>query len=189
VSAFRPKWVAVTGTEALQNESLVRIRIATPVPTFAECVRGGGAREKVTNWIDSGGARARRCNDDETATSRPRRRGSRTTWPIICTTLLLGLIAQISHAHDHSRPELNRWFDSLKSGKGPCCSDADGYAVSDPDWESKSGHYRVRIEGEWYDVPDDAVITEPNRVGRTMVWPIKGWGGMTIRCFMPGAMT
>jgi hypothetical protein len=115
--------------------------------------------------------------------------------PIICTALLLlGLIAQTGHAHDHSRPELNRWFDRLKSGKGPCCSDADGYAVSDPDWESKSGHYRVRIEGEWWDVPDDAVITEPNRVGRTMVWPIynRGLGGVlsvTIRCFMPGSMT
>ena len=38
-----------------------------------------------------------------------------------------------------------------------------------------NGHYRVRLEGEWYDVPDDAVITEPNRVGRTMVWPIRGY--------------
>lgn len=91
---------------------------------------------------------------------------------------------------------LKPWFDSLKSGKGPCCSDADGSVVSDPDWESKDGHYRVRIDGEWYDVPDDAVITEPNRVGRTMVWPIPLWdysrGGSTkrytIRCFMPGAM-
>jgi hypothetical protein len=152
------------------------------------------SKTKVTNWINSGGAGARRCNDDETATLRPRRRGSSTTLPIICTALLLGLISQVSHAHDHSRPELNRWFDSLKSGKGPCCSDADGYAVSDPDWESKRGHYRVRIEGEWWDVPDDAVITEPNRAGRTMVWPIynRGLGGVlsvTIRCFMPGSMT
>ena len=24
-----------------------------------------------------------------------------------------------------------------------------------------NGHYRVRIDGEWLDVPDDAVITEP----------------------------
>ena len=39
------------------------------------------------------------------------------------------------------------------------------------------------------DVPDDAVITEPNRAGRTMVWPIRGYQGMTIRCFMPGSMT
>jgi hypothetical protein len=53
----------------------------------------------------------------------------------------------------------------------------------------KDGHYRVRVEGEWHDVPQESVITEPNRVGRTMVWPIKGWGGLTIRCFMPGSMT
>jgi hypothetical protein len=84
---------------------------------------------------------------------------------------------------------LKQWFDSLKSGKGPCCSDADGSAVSDVDWESKSGHYRVRIDGEWHDVPEDAVVTEPNRVGRTMVWPIRGYQGLSIRCFMPGSMT
>ena len=45
--------------------------------------------------------------------------------------------------------------------------------VADVDWESKDGHYRVRLEGQWIDVPDD-VITVPNRFGRTMVWPIKG---------------
>lgn len=62
----------------------------------------------------------------------------------------------------------------------PALARDDGrYAVSDPDWESKAGHYRVKIEGEWYDVPEDAVITEPNRAGRAMVWPIKGWGGLT----------
>ena len=43
--------------------------------------------------------------------------------------------------------------------------------------KAKGGHYRVRIEGEWVDVPDEAVITEPNRVGRTMVWPIKRLSG------------
>lgn len=67
---------------------------------------------------------------------------------------------------------LKGWFDSLHSGKGPCCSDADGTALSDIDWEARDGHYRVRIEGQWWDVPDDAVIREPNRAGRTMVWPI-----------------
>ena len=89
----------------------------------------------------------------------------------------------------NSNPEIKAWFDTLRSGKGPCCSDADGSAVSDVDWESGNGHYRVRIDGEWIDVPDEAVITEPNRVGRTMVWPIRGYGGLTIRCFMPGSMT
>ena len=89
----------------------------------------------------------------------------------------------------YANSPLKEWFDSLESGKGPCCSDADGSAVSDVDWESEQGHYRVRIEGEWIDVPEDAVITEPNRVGRTMVWPIRGYGGLTIRCFMPGSMS
>jgi len=44
----------------------------------------------------------------------------------------------------------------LKSEKGPCCSDADGTALSDVDWESKDGHYRVRLNGQWIDVPGDA---------------------------------
>ena len=89
----------------------------------------------------------------------------------------------------YANSPLKSWFDSLKSAKGPCCSDADGSAVADVDWESKDGHYRVRLEGQWIDVPDDALITEPNRVGRTMVWPIKGAHGISIRCFMPGSMT
>jgi hypothetical protein len=99
-----------------------------------------------------------------------------------------------AHAHDHSRPDLNNWFESLSSGKGPCCSDADGKALSDIDWEVREGRYRVRIEGQWWDVPHEAVIKEPNRAGRTMVWPIYYWalGGnlrrIEIRCFMPGVM-
>lgn len=107
----------------------------------------------------------------------------------------------------HASSPLKPWFDSLKSGKGPCCSDADGWALNDPDWESKGGKYRVRVPRHqfvptrdqpsppsrldmiWVDVPPDAVITEPNRAGRTMVWPLWGSDGLTIRCFMPGAMT
>ena len=91
-------------------------------------------------------------------------------------------------AHDASRPELNEWFNKLASGMGLCCSFADGFAVSDVDWESKDGHYRVRLENNWIDVPDDALITEPNRAGRTMVWPMRFDGQIYIRCFMPGSM-
>jgi hypothetical protein len=108
--------------------------------------------------------------------------------------VLLWLAAmQAAQARDpdgrYANSPLKQWFDSLRSGKGPCCSDADGTAVSDVDWESKDGHYRVRLDGQWIDVPDEAVITEPNRAGRTMVWPIRGYMGITIRCFMPGSMT
>ena len=88
-----------------------------------------------------------------------------------------------------SNSPLKPWFDSLRSHLGPCCSDADGVALADPDWESHEGHYRVRIDDEWVDVPESAVITEPNRAGRTMVWPVKTVYGVSIRCFMPGSMT
>ena len=83
---------------------------------------------------------------------------------------------------------LKQWFDNLKSGRGLCCAMADGQSVADPDWESKDGHYRVRLENNWIDVPDDALITEPNRAGRTMVWPLRFDCQISIRCFMPGSM-
>ena len=113
---------------------------------------------------------------------------------IIIISLAVLIVA--SEARDRgqftkSTPEMKAWFDSLKSGLGPCCSDADGAAVSDVDWESKDGHYRVRLGGEWIDVPDDALVTEPNRAGRTMVWPMPPrfeGDAIKIRCFMPGSM-
>jgi hypothetical protein len=39
----------------------------------------------------------------------------------------------------------------------------------------------------WVEVPDEAVITEPNKAGRTMVWPFYGLENVSIRCFMPGS--
>jgi hypothetical protein len=102
--------------------------------------------------------------------------------------LILLLLCIPAFVHDPGHPELNDWFDRLTSGRGLCCSFADGFAVSDVDWESKGGHYRVRLENKWIDVPDDALITEPNRAGRTMVWPVRFNGQLLIRCFMPGSM-
>ena len=83
-------------------------------------------------------------------------------------------------------------------------SDADGYVVEENDWDVKNGHYRVRVPEYpdskvmvWIDVPNDSVITEPNKAGLTMVWP--AYFSSTeeedqryhiwIRCFMPGSMT
>lgn len=108
--------------------------------------------------------------------------------------LLMCLVVSGSHARDldgrYASSPLKPWFDALRSSGGSlCCSDADGTALSDVDWESKDGKYRVRIGGEWIDVPDDAVITVPNRAGRTMVWPYYMQGHAVVRCFMPGSMT
>ena len=49
---------------------------------------------------------------------------------------------------------------------------------------------RVRVYGQWLVVPDDAVVTEPNRFGPTVVWPYNDrFGNRQIRCFMPGTGT
>lgn len=84
---------------------------------------------------------------------------------------------------------LKSWFESLQSEFGKCCTDADAYIVPDADWESERGRYRVRIDDEWVVVPDGAVITQPNRFGRTMVWRHYIDGHPRVRCFMPGSMT
>ncbi|MCA6097995.1 MULTISPECIES: hypothetical protein [Bradyrhizobium] len=89
----------------------------------------------------------------------------------------------------YANSPLKPWFESLHSGYGQCCSDADGYVVADPDWESDHGHYRVLIDNEWIVVPNEAVITEPNKIGRTMVWKHYIDGHPRVRCFMPGSMT
>jgi hypothetical protein len=124
---------------------------------------------------------------------------------VLLPPILYLLLSQPSHARDpdgrYAASPLKEWFEGLQSGKGPCCSDADGSAISDADWMSFEGHYRVRVprhgylipgqvqESVWVDVPEDAVITEPNRAGKTMVWPVYGPLGVTVRCFMPGPMT
>ena len=149
----------------------------------------------MSNWINSGGLAPRRHteNDNRGTWGRPSAGRRKTRLRLGLVVLLSVTAAQVGHARDpdgrYAHSPLKEWFDSLRSGKGPCCSDADGSAVSDVDWESSNGHYRVRLDGEWFDVPEEAVITEPNRIGRTMVWPMRGYLGMTIRCFMPGAMT
>ncbi|WP_354086472.1 hypothetical protein [Bradyrhizobium sp. S3.3.6] len=105
----------------------------------------------------------------------------------------IALIGAPADARDDGRyanSPLKGWFESLHSrGGGPCCADADGTALDDVDWDTSNGHYRVRIQGEWIQVPDDTVITEPNRIGRTIVWPYYVNGRALIRCFMPGSMT
>jgi hypothetical protein len=109
-------------------------------------------------------------------------------WIVIVPFVLVAIYIAVANAHDAHRPDLDDWFKQLKSKNGDlCCSGTDGTALSDVDWRSKDGRYQVRLEGQWIDVPEGAVITEPNRAGRTMVWPVRGYyAGLTVRCFMPG---
>ena len=105
----------------------------------------------------------------------------------ICFTILL-ISTDRARAHDYRHPELNGWYESLHSGKGPCCDGTDATRVDDADWETQDGHYRVLLHGEWINVPNSSVVTEPNRYGPAVVWPYMDSNGtIYIRCFLPGA--
>jgi len=88
----------------------------------------------------------------------------------------------------YANSPLKSWFDSLASKKGLCCSVADGVSLKDVEWDTLDGHYRVFLGGKWVVVPDDALVTVPNKFGAAVVWPMQDAdGNTTIRCFIPGA--
>ena len=100
----------------------------------------------------------------------------------------IGIVALVRDDGRYANSPLKSWFDRLASGNGLCCSFADGFSVENVDWDTQDGHYRVRLYGEWIVVPDNAVVTEPNKFGPAVVWPYMDTDGQTqIRCFLPGA--
>lgn len=121
--------------------------------------------------------------------------------------VFLPLFCSLVFAHDHERPELGDWFMKLKSGKGLCCDGDEALHLDHVDWETQDrpgSHYRVKIpvsgeayqkarhgeevETKWVDVPDEAIVDEKNKAGDAMVWPLYGYLGSSVRCFMPGSM-
>ena len=95
-------------------------------------------------------------------------------------------------ANDPLRP----WFEALKNKDGlVCCARADGHPLDESEWDIKGDSYRVFLKGEWIVVPDDAVISDPNKFGKAIVWvwpqEVLAWGGAPagnfIRCFIPGS--
>ena|SRR5579859_3852190 len=128
------------------------------------------------------------------------------TMAIVIVILLIA--NSCARAHEAARPELNGWFMQLKSDKGLCCDGDEALHLRDVEWETqdkKDSHFRVKVptdaaayerarHGEsvdtvWVDVPDDAVIDEPNKAGSALVWPVYNESIIWIRCFMPGAET
>ena len=118
---------------------------------------------------------------------------------VVMAWLAIFLIAALARDPDghyaQQDPIMHAWFDQLASGKGLCCSFADGVSIEDVDWDTngpKDEHgnatYRVRLNGKWIDVPPAAMVTEPNKFGPAVVWPYQDADGVTqIRCFLPGA--
>jgi hypothetical protein len=128
------------------------------------------------------------ARDDHLEAKMHRLSGSAVAVVALCTTLLMPSGGWARDDGRYANEPLHAWFDQLASGKGLCCSFADGFSIQDVDWDTRNGRYRVRIQGEWVEVPENAVVTEPNRYGPAVVWPYKDTDGITqIRCFLPGA--
>jgi hypothetical protein len=128
-----------------------------------------------------------------------RRQAIRAIGPLILIAVTLFTWQAWSRDLDgrYANSPLKSWFNGLKSGRGLCCSFADGVRIDDVDWDTdgpkdKDGNatYRVRLDGRWMNVPPSAVVTEPNRAGPAIVWPILYESKpYDIRCFLPGAGT
>jgi hypothetical protein len=99
-------------------------------------------------------------------------------------TICLLLLPLVAYARDDGRyadNPLKPWFDSLKSKNGFCCSEADGAPT---EYDLREDQYWVPIDGVWTAVPQEAVITEPNKLGRAMLWLTNQ---RKIRCFLPAS--
>jgi len=97
--------------------------------------------------------------------------------------MLLLLLTSHALARDDGRyanSPLKPWFDSLKSQKGFCCSEADG---RETEYDIRGTKYWVPVNGTWREVPDEALLTEPNKFDRPMLWLDSL---QNIRCFIPG---
>jgi hypothetical protein len=89
--------------------------------------------------------------------------------------------------HDNVSPEIHAWVNGLKNQSGvACCATADGWKPDAVEWDFDTNGYKVRIEGKWVDVGEEAVIHGPNKLGHAEVWYYHVDGLPKVRCFLPG---
>lgn len=127
--------------------------------------------------------------------------------------LLLGALlcafpafAEAPPGTDLNGPE-HKWWECQQQpapSHASCCSLADGHNVEPKDWRASAdnSHFQVRIEGVWYDIPNDKLISgsvlcgvEPREETRDMpkVWYVRyndmsGESRFEFLCAMPGTL-
>ena len=102
----------------------------------------------------------------------------------LCPT---GAVARDLGRHGQVSPDIKSWIEGLTDKLGVnCCAIADGVRPEETEWDMQSGHYRVKIQGQWFRVPTSAVVT-PNRLGHAVVWYYYDTEFIVIRCFLPGS--
>lgn len=104
--------------------------------------------------------------------------------PLIAALVLIAV--GVSDRARGQQQSLRDWFNSLRSPAGSvCCVDFDGRSLEEADWRIGPNGYQVLANGRWIDVPDDALVSGPNRLGRAHLW-LRHDG--TVRCFIPGPL-
>lgn len=110
---------------------------------------------------------------------------------LIVITLVLasfGTQARDNGQYAQVSPDIKRWVEGLTDEKGRgCCATADGFRPDEVEWDMSENAYRVMISGQWFTVPDGAVIKQANRIGYALVWYYFDNGALMIRCFLPGS--
>lgn len=104
-----------------------------------------------------------------------------------------------AHADDTGQnrqvsPEIEAWTEALTNQVGiGCCTTENGFRPAEVEWDISVNSYRVKLDGQWILVPDEAVIRGPNRLGYAAVWFEIDHdidfeeSTFEIRCFLPGA--
>lgn len=106
-----------------------------------------------------------------------------------CVLLAIIWIALVSPLHA-DMAEIDDIHKKLKV----CCNEFDGRPPDDLIWDADGKHYRVKLLGQWVEVPDDKVLDIPNKWGVAVVWySVTSRSGtvekiFNIRCFLPGAL-
>lgn len=90
-------------------------------------------------------------------------------------------------------PALEAWTKTLTDETGvSCCTLVNGFRPTEVEWVMGANYYRVKIQGKWVLVPDEAVVKGPNRLGYAAVWYDIDYdinlddSSIEIRCFLPG---
>src|SRR3982074_3084920 len=91
---------------------------------------------------------------------------------LLFLVLCVPALARDNGQYNQVAPEIRQWFRDQKSPKTGmiCCSEADG---SGAQGDLRDGPFRApRPCGApyWYQVPDEVVIKDPNKVGHPVVW-------------------